>query len=212
MTARLSAAMNAMPLVAILRGLEPLRAARTAGVLVEAGFRVIEVPLNGMGALQSISEVKRAVPADIVVGAGTVLSADQARAAGEAGAELLVMPNLDPSVMDAGRSLGLALMPGVMSPSEAFAARSCGAFALKLFPAEIVCPLGLKALRSVLPKGEALIYPVGGIEPATMEAWREAGADGLGFGGALFKPGYSDDDIRKRARAIVAEWRRIEGK
>jgi len=207
---RLREAALAMPLVAILRGLAPERARATARILVEAGFRVIEVPLNGPRALEAIAEIKRSVPGQIVVGAGTVLSRDDAQAAVRAGAEILVMPNTDARVMAEGRALGVALMPGVLTPSEAFNALKRGAHALKLFPAEIAQPQGLKALRSVLPKSKAAIYAVGGITPDSLRVWHDAGADGFGAGGALYKPEYNEQDVGSRAEAFVRAWGAIK--
>ena len=206
---RLSDAARAIPLVAILRGLAPQTAASIAGILVDAGLRIIEVPLNGARALDTIVAIKGAVPANVVVGAGTVLTSDDARSAAKAGAELLVMPNTNWRVMEEGRTLGLALMPGVVTPSEAFAALEMGAHALKLFPAEIVGPQGLRALRSVLPK--AAIYAVGGVTPETLRDWYEAGADGFGIGGALYKPEFDESEIRSRAGTFVRAWRALGG-
>jgi 2-dehydro-3-deoxyphosphogalactonate aldolase len=197
------------PLVAILRGIAPARAAGVARSLVGAGFRIIEVPLNRDGALEAIHAIRQAVPADVVVGAGTVLTRADARVAIAAGARLLVMPNLDADVMDEARLLGAATVPGVMTPTEAFAARKLGADALKLFPAEVLGPDGLRALRAVLPSSEMPIYAVGGVASETMAAWRDAGADGFGIGSALFKPSFGDDDVAANAAAFVAAWRRI---
>ena len=209
---RLFRAAGEMPLVAVLRGLAPSRAAGTARTLVAAGFRILEVPLNGEGALSAIGAVRDAVPPDVVVGAGTVLTRDNVQATKAAGGELIVAPNFDPAVMDEGRSLGLALMPGVMTPSEAFGALNAGAHILKLFPAEVVGVAGFRALRAVLRRSEGLIYPVGGVSPETMRTWHDAGADGFGMGTSLFKPEYSDTDIETRARAFVAAWRAIQGR
>lgn len=196
-------ALSAVPLVAVLRGLAPDRAADVALALVRAGVRVMEVTLNTPGALQSIRAARAVVPADVVVGAGTVLRAEDAGEAKAAGATFLVMPNFDPAVMAAGRSAGLVLMPGVMTPTEAFAAVGQGARVLKLFPAEVVGPLGLKALRAVLPASLARIYPVGGVDRHTMADWVAAGADGFGVGGSLFKPAFSTADVEARARDLV---------
>lgn len=198
-----------VPLIAILRGIAPARAAGVARSLVATGFRIIEVPLNRDGALEAIHAIRQAVPADVVVGAGTVLTRADARAAYVAGARLLVMPNLDADVMDEARLLGAATVPGVMTPTEAFAARKLGADALKLFPAEVLGPDGLRALRAVLPSSEIPIYAVGGVAPETLAAWREAGADGFGIGSALFKPSFSDGDVATKAAAFVAALRRI---
>lgn len=209
---RLFRAAGEMPLVAVLRGLALSRAASMARVLVAAGFRILEVPLNGEGALGAIRAVRDAVGPEVVVGAGTVLKRADVRAAQAAGGELIVAPNLDVAVMEEGRALGLGLMPGVMTPSEAFAALGAGAHILKLFPAEVVGPQGLKALRAVLRPSEGLIYPVGGVSAETMKTWREAGADGFGMGTSLFKPDYSDDDVDRRARSFVAAWRALQGR
>lgn len=196
-------ALRAVPLVAVLRGLVPARAASVALALVRAGVRVMEVTLNSPGALQSIRDVRAAVPANVVVGAGTVLRPEDASDACSAGARFLVMPNFNPAVMAAGRNAGLALMPGVMTPTEAFAALDHGARVLKLFPAEVIGPAGLKALRAVLPPEMARIYPVGGVDRQTMPEWVAAGADGFGVGGSLFKPTFSDAEIEARARDLV---------
>lgn len=206
---RLSAATRDIPLIAILRGLVPARAAATGRVLADAGFKVIEVPLNRAGALDAIAAVRSAVGDDVIVGAGTVLTADDARAAKAAGAELLVAPNLDAAMMAEGRALGCGLLPGVMTPSEAFAALSLGAHGLKLFPAEVIGPQGLKALRAVLPGG-TLVYPVGGVDADSLEAWYDAGADGFGTGSSLFKPEFSDDEIGLRALSLIEAWQRIK--
>lgn len=200
---RLRQATLDMPLVAILRGLVPERAQAIARILTDTGFRILEVPLNGPRALEAISEIRRVVSPNAVVGAGTVLSPSDAVAAVGAGAELLVMPNTDVRVMDEGRALGVALMPGVFTPSEAFGALQLGAHGLKLFPAEIAGPQGLKAMRSVLPPAMAAIYAVGGVAPESLRAWHEAGADGFGAGSSLFKPAYSDGDVAVRAKAFV---------
>ena len=209
MSKMLSEALGVLPLMAILRGLAPERAAGIAARLVDAGFHAIEVPLNGAGACDAIRAVRKTVPAHVVVGAGTVLTRVDADAARDAGATFLVMPNLNADVMRHGKSQGLALMPGVLTPSEAFAALDLGAFALKLFPAEVMGYAGLKALRSVLPKSMATIYPVSGIDADAMLPWREAGADGFGVGSSLFKPSFSDEEISWRASVLVSACRKV---
>lgn len=209
MSSKLSRALDALPLMAILRGLEPSRAAAIAKDLVAAGFTAIEVPLNGAGATDAISIVKASVPAHVVVGAGTVLSVADVNVARHAGAEFLVSPNLNANVMRAGTASGLAMMPGVFTPSECFAALELGAFALKLFPADALGTAGLKALRSVLPKGQALVYPVSGIDETSFATWAAAGADGFGVGSSLFKPSYSDNEIAERARRMVPACRNL---
>jgi 2-dehydro-3-deoxyphosphogalactonate aldolase len=212
MTALFSEALADVPVVAVLRGLAPARAAGVAGALVRAGVRVMEVTLNSEGALDSIRRMRAAVPDGIIVGAGTVLRPADVTDAKAAGAAFLVMPNLDPAVMAAGVEAGLPLMPGVMTPSEAFAAIAMGASVLKLFPAEVVGPAGLKALRAVLPRRMAPIYAVGGVDVHTMANWVEAGADGFGIGGSLFKPGFDDEEVFVRTRALVEACKTAFGK
>lgn len=201
---RFDRAARAVPLVVVLRGLAPERAARVARLLFDAGVRLMEVTLNSPQPLESIRLARAAVPDEALVGAGTVLRVTDVTQAVAAGAEFLVMPNLDPDVMAAGREAGVPLMPGVMTPSEAFAAVGEGASVLKLFPAEVVGPAGLKALRAVLTADMARIFPVGGVDRKTMPRWVEAGADGFGVGGSLFKPSFTDEEIFERARDLVA--------
>ena len=196
----------------VLRGLQPERAAGVARALYQAGVRLMEVTLNSPQPFQSIREARAAIPADALVGAGTVLRPGDVDDAVSAGAEFLVMPNLDLEVMKAGRRAAVPLMPGVMTPSEAFAAVAAGASVLKLFPAEVVGPAGLKALRAVLPSDLARIFPVGGVDQQTMADWVRAGADGFGVGSSLFKPAYSDEDISRRARGLVTACLEAVGK
>lgn len=203
------AAAKARPLIAILRGITPSRAEGVARSLVDAGFRIIEVPVNREGAFDAIRIIRASSPAQVMVGAGTVLTREEARAAFAAGARLLVAPNLDADVMDEARVLGAVAVPGVLTPTEAFAARKLGAHALKLFPAEVVGPQGLKALRAVLASSDMPIYVVGGVAPDSMAAWREAGADGFGIGSSLFKPDFSDSEVAAKASAFVAAWCRV---
>ncbi len=194
------------PLVAILRGLPPEQAADVGQVLFDAGFRTLEVPLNRPGALQSIEVLRRMAPAGALVGAGTVVSAEQVDQVAAAGGRLIISPHCDTAVIARTRELGLYSAPGVFTATEAFTALRTGAHALKLFPAEAMAPAGLQALATVLPPGTPL-WPVGGITPESFVRWRAAGATGFGIGSALYKPGVSLGDLRARARAFVEAWR-----
>lgn len=200
-------AFAANPLIAILRGLRPDEAADTAAALTGAGFTIIEVPLNSPDPLDSIARMAAAVP-DAVIGAGTVLTADQVGAVADAGGRIVIAPNFDPRVAAEARRLNLAYCPGVGTVSEAFAALEAGAAALKLFPAEMIPPAAVKAMRAVLPRQTRLL-PVGGIDPATMAGYRQAGADGFGLGSALYKPGQDAETTGRRARDFMAAWRAL---
>lgn len=197
---------GALPLVAILRGLDPERAADVAAALFDAGWRIVEVPLNRPGALQAIERIAAMAPADALVGGGTMLSAADVDAVHAVGGRLMVAPNVDAAVLARARELGMVAMPGVATPTEAFLAIRSGALALKLFPAEVIGPAGLKAIASVLPSG-ANLWPVGGITPASLSTWRAAGAAGAGIGSQLFTPGLALPEIAARARDFAAAWR-----
>ncbi|WNW10818.1 2-dehydro-3-deoxy-6-phosphogalactonate aldolase [Pseudomonas sp. DTU_2021_1001937_2_SI_NGA_ILE_001] len=192
-------------LVAILRGLRPEEAPGIGEVLYEAGLRVIEVPLNSPSPLDSITLLRRLLPADCLIGAGTVLHPAQARQVKEAGGQLIVMPHSDPQVLRAAKAEGLYLSPGVATPGEAFAALDEGADVLKMFPAEQLNPAVAKAWLAVLPAGTVLL-PVGGITPDNMQPWLDAGARGFGLGSGLFKPGLTRDEVARRASAYVRAW------
>jgi 2-dehydro-3-deoxyphosphogalactonate aldolase len=194
-----------MPLVAILRGLQPERAADVARVLFDAGFRALEVPLNRPGALRAIATIVPLAPADAWIGAGTVLETAQVDAVGDTGAGLVVSPHFDAMVVRRARDRGMRVVPGVFTASEAFAAWRAGADALKIFPAEAMTHAGLTGLTTVLPPTLPL-WPVGGIVPGNIAAWRQAGATGFGLGGGLFKPELSVVEIAARARAYVDAW------
>jgi 2-dehydro-3-deoxyphosphogalactonate aldolase len=207
---RFAAANAALPLVAILRGLTPAEAVPVAQALFECGFRLIEVPLNSPDPLTSIAAIRRALPPDALVGAGTVLSTLAVAQVQTAGGEIVVMPHADLAVIRAAKSAGMLCLPGIATPTEAFAALAAGADALKLFPAEGLGPQVMKAMRAVLPAGVAL-YPVGGITPESMQAWRAAGAAGFGLGSALYAPGMAVEAVRERAQAFVGAWQRPVG-
>lgn len=197
-----SAALAACPLIAILRGLAPQEAVAVGEALVSAGWRLIEVPLNSPAPLESITALAKAFPS-VMVGAGTVLEAEQVAPVHAAGGRLIVSPNFNAEVVREARRLGLVCLPGVATATEAFTALAAGATGLKLFPAEMISPAVVKALRAVLPP-EALLLPVGGITTANMPAYRAAGANGFGIGGALYKPGMSAAEVRHTARDFLA--------
>lgn len=193
-----------LPLVAILRGITPAEAPAIGRVLTEAGWRLLEVPLNSPEPLRSIEALARAHP-DAIVGAGTVRTEAQAEAVHRAGGRIIVSPHFDRRVVEAAVRLGMACVPGVATPSEAFAALDAGATALKLFPAEMIPPAAVKAMRAVLP-AEAMLLPVGGISTANMRGYRDAGASGFGIGSALFKPGMDAAAVAQQARAFADAW------
>lgn len=197
--------LDTLPLIAILRGLEPENAVAVGEAIVAAGFVCLEVPLNSPRPLESIRRLRDALDGRALVGAGTVLSVEAAQAVAEAGGQLVISPNTNPDVIRAAKALGLLSIPGFFTPSEAFAALDAGADALKLFPAEVAGPQGLKAVRAVLP-AETRIYAVGGVAPDTIETWRKGGASGFGIGSALFTPGRTAIDTGKAAAAFVAAW------
>ena len=197
-------AMARLPLVAILRGLQPLEALAVGQVLVDAGWDLIEVPLNSPQPLQSIATLRKSFP-QALVGAGTVLTPEDVRQVQAAGGELIVSPNFNPAVVAEAVRLGMVCLPGVMTASEAFAALAAGASGLKIFPAEMVTPMVLKALRAVLP-AETLVLPVGSISPLNMPAFRAAGANGFGIGSALFKPGMTPAQVAESAAGFKAAW------
>jgi 2-dehydro-3-deoxyphosphogalactonate aldolase len=193
------------PLAAILRGLAPEQAQAAALVLFEAGFRIVEVPLNRRGALYCIEAIAAVAPADALVGGGTMLSTREVDEVHAAGGRLMVAPNCDADVMRRAAERGMAVVPGVATPTEAFNALRWRANALKIFPAEMVGPAGLKAFKSVLPEGTPL-WPVGGVAPENMAAWVKAGATGFGIGSQLFQPGMALNDLGRRAREFITAW------
>ncbi|MEO6527391.1 MAG: 2-dehydro-3-deoxy-6-phosphogalactonate aldolase [Gemmatimonadaceae bacterium] len=197
-----------LPLVAILRGVTPEEIVPIAQTLVAAGFAIIEVPLNSPRPLESIRRLREVVGDEVLVGAGTVMSSRQVREVADSGGRLVVMPHSDPVVVHAAKDAGLICTPGVATPNEGFAALANGADALKLFPAELLPPPALRAMRSVFP-ASTVFLPVGGITPASMAAYVAAGATGFGLGSSLYKRGAGVDEVGASARAFVAEWRRI---
>jgi 2-dehydro-3-deoxyphosphogalactonate aldolase len=209
MSSTLLAALDVLPLIAILRGIAPQDAEPIGSALYEAGFRVIEVPLNSPQPEQSIAILRRLLPPEVSIGAGTVLDPASVASIADAGGDLIVMPHSDAAVIRAAKARGLSCVPGVATPSEAFAALAAGADALKAFPAEMITPPVLKAWRAVLPK-DTRVVPVGGINPQSMAPYVAAGANGFGLGSALYKPGASASQVAASATTFVAVWRELQ--
>ncbi|WP_404373162.1 2-dehydro-3-deoxy-6-phosphogalactonate aldolase [Sphingomonas sp. MMS24-J45] len=191
------------PLVAILRGVRPDEVEGIADALIDAGFTLIEVPMNSPEPLESVARLARRCDGRAIVGAGTVLRPDDVAAVQAAGGTMIISPNANLDVIRASAAAGLVSLPGIATPSEAFAALGAGASALKLFPAEAASPSVLKAMRAVLPR-DARVLPVGGISPDTMQPWLKAGAAGFGLGSALYAAGYTVEQVGTNARAFVA--------
>lgn len=197
-------------IIAILRGIDPDSCVAIGVALVGAGIDRIEVPLNSPDPFVSIQRLAAALGETALIGAGTVLSvADVVRVA-SVGGRLVVSPDTNAEVIAATKAEGLKSYPGVMTPTECFAALRAGADGLKLFPGALIGPEGLKAIRVVLPRGTEVLA-VGGAEPANFAAWKEAGADGFGIGSALFSPGDTPDAVAAKARAIVARYDEVFG-
>lgn len=199
----LTDALRQCPLIAILRGLRPAEAIDIGTALFEAGFRVLEVPLNSPDPCRSIALLQDRFGDRAIIGAGTVMTRDDVAAVRAAGGRLIVMPHFDPAVVAAAKEAGLWAMPGVATPTEAFAGLKAGADALKLFPGEMITPAVVKALRAVLPH-DTLVVPVGGISVANIPAYRAAGANAFGIGSSLYSPGKSADDVALAAAALIA--------
>jgi len=200
--------MAKLPLVAILRGLKPSEAPEILEALVGEGFALIEIPLNSPDPLASISAMRRLAPPEAFVGAGTVLSVADVEAVAGAGGDLVVTPNANAPVIARARALGLICLPGVATPTEAFAALEAGADGLKAFPAEMIGPSVVKAWRAVIP-ARVPILPVGGIGPGSMAAYMAAGASGFGLGSAIYKLRDTPARVKENAAAFVAAWRAI---
>jgi 2-dehydro-3-deoxyphosphogalactonate aldolase len=189
-------------IIAILRGISPEEAEPVCEALIEAGLTTIEIPLNSPRPLQSIGLLAKKFGSVATIGAGTVLTAQEVRDVANAGGKIVVSPSFDADVVAETRSLKMASWPGVLTPSECFAALKAGADGLKIFPCSVIGPAGVKAMRAVLP-AQTAIYAVGGAGPANFAEWFKAGIDGFGIGTALYQPGSSVPQLRKAALEIV---------
>lgn len=199
----LVALLAACPLVAILRGIRPDEAEAVGDALVDAGLRVIEVPLNSPDPFNSIARLSRRFGPRVLIGAGTVMRDADVRFVADAGGRLIVTPHAAPALVRAAKAAGMVAIPGFFTPAEAFALLDAGADALKLFPAEGGSPAMLRALRAVLPPG-TMVLPVGGVDTGTMAAWRNAGASGFGIGSAIYRPGDTAVAVAAKAATLLA--------
>lgn len=197
------------PIIAILRGVKPDEVVAIAEVILANGIDRIEVPMNSPDPLASISNLTKALQDRALIGAGTVLSADDVAEVKKAGGQLIVSPDCNPAVIDATKARRMQSFPGVMTPTEAFTALRHGADGLKFFPGNLIGPAGLKALRAVLPP-ETETYAVGGAAPENFADWIAAGATGFGIGSGLYKPGYTVQQVERRAREIVVHFDALE--
>ena len=191
------------PLIAILRGVKPDEVEGIGDALVDAGFTLIEVPMNSPDPLDSVARLAKRFAGRAEIGAGTVLTVENVSRVRDAGGTMIISPNANIRVIAATAAAGMVSLPGVVTPTEAFAAIEAGATALKLFPAEGSSPAILKAMRAVLPK-DLRMLPVGGVAPDNMGPWRAAGAAGFGLGSAIYKPGLTAAEVGERARAFVS--------
>jgi 2-dehydro-3-deoxyphosphogalactonate aldolase len=207
---RFAEAMARLPLIAILRGIKPAEAPDVLRALIGEGFLLIEAPLNSPHPYEGIKAMRAIAPSEVLVGAGTVKTVEEVDDVAEAGGELVVMPHADLAVIAAAKARGLVALPGVATPTEAFAALKAGADGLKAFPAEMITPSVVKAWRAVIPASVA-IMPVGGVTPETMGYYLKAGANGFGLGSALYRPGDTAAEVGAKAAAFVAAWRKLKG-
>lgn len=199
---------GAPPICAILRGLRPEEALDIGAALIDAGIRILEVPFNSPEPLKSIGAMQAAFGDRALVGGGTVLTVEAVESLHGAGGRIMVTPNTDLDVIARGAQLGLELLPGFMTPSEAFAAIKAGARRIKLFPAARLGSAYVKAVREVLPKHVG-VWAVGGTGADTIGEWLAGGCEGIGVGGALFRPGDDVLTVRERAEQLVAAWKAV---
>ena len=196
------------PLVAILRGVKPEEAAAIVDALIDSGMTAIEIPLNSPDPFRSIEIAVKRAPADVLVGAGTVITLDDVARLHEVGGRLMVSPNVDPEIIASARTRGMVTMPGVFTPTEALLAAKAGASSLKFFPASVLGAAGITAIRAVLP-ADMMVAAVGGVSDANFADYTRAGITAFGLGSSLYKPGMTAAQVADRARATVEAYDRV---
>lgn len=198
------------PLIAILRGLKPAETESVVGALIEAGFTAIEIPLNSPDPFRSIETAVKMAPAGCLIGAGTVLTTEQVEQLNGVGGKLMVSPNVEPAVISLAAAKGMITMPGVFTPTEALAAAKAGATGLKFFPASVLGPSGIAAIRAVLPP-ELEIAAVGGVSESNFADYAKIGIKSFGLGSSLYKVGMDASEVAKRARVTIAAYDAVYG-
>ncbi|OWZ91892.1 2-dehydro-3-deoxy-6-phosphogalactonate aldolase [Sinorhizobium sp. LM21] len=198
------------PLIAILRGLKPEETAGVVGALIETGFSAIEIPLNSPDPFRSIETAVKMAPEGCLIGAGTVLTTAQVEQLADVGGRLMVSPNVEPAVISLAAKKGMVTMPGVLTPTEALSAAAAGATGLKFFPASVLGPSGITAIRAILPP-ELEIAAVGGVSDANFGDYAKAGIRSFGLGSSLYKPGMSAAEVRERAVATIKAYDAVYG-
>ncbi|ANK71552.1 MULTISPECIES: 2-dehydro-3-deoxy-6-phosphogalactonate aldolase [Ensifer] len=198
------------PLIAILRGLKPEETAGVVGALIETGFSAIEIPLNSPDPFRSIETAVKMAPEGCLIGAGTVLTTTQVEQLADVGGRLMVSPNVEPAVISLAAKKGMVTMPGVLTPTEALSAAAAGATGLKFFPASVLGPSGITAIRAILPP-ELEIAAVGGVSDANFGDYAKAGIRSFGLGSSLYKPGMSAAEVRERAVATIKAYDAVYG-
>ena len=200
--------LDPLPLIAVLRGISPEEVDPVSGALVDAGFRILEVPLNSPRPFDSIRRLAETHGERCLIGAGTVVRIEDVARVRDAGGRIVVMPHGDTAIVREAKKQGMVCVPGVATPTEAFAALDAGADGLKMFPAEALPPSALRAWRAVLPR-DTLVFAVGGMKPDNLDAYWEAGASGFGTGSNLYKPGTAAGVVREVAAAYADAVRRL---
>ncbi len=190
------------PLVAILRGIKPEETEGVVSALLESGLRAIEIPLNSPDPFRSIEIAAKFAPADALIGAGTVLSVEDVQKLNDVGGKLMVSPNVGVEVITAAREKGMVTLPGVLTPTEGLLALKAGATGLKFFPASVLGPSGISAIRAILPK-DTMVAAVGGVSDKNFGDYASVGITAFGLGTSLYKPGMTASEARERAEITI---------